>query len=927
MKPKAIVLAGLIAVLALSSFSLLDVFDQKVDFNTQIKPILNKNCIACHGGVKKTADYSLLFRHEALKPGKSGKPSIVPGDAGASELIRRLTLSDPEERMPLEAAPLKDEEIELLRTWIDQGAEWGNHWAYTRAEKPELPSIGSFWSRLGLVADNATAWIKNEIDYFIADKLTPMGLQPSAEAGKATLLRRVSLDLTGLPPTEAQTARFLADKSPDAYEKLVDSLLATPAYGERWAGMWLDLARYADTKGYERDPGRKIWRYRDWLIKAFNSDKPYNQFVTEQLAGDLLPVAEGDTTWESKLIATGFHRNTMTNDEGGTQDEEFRTAAVIDRVNTTWDVFQGTTFGCVQCHSHPYDPFVHEDYYKYLAFFNNTRDEDVTTDTPKLRFYTGPDSAKVQALSRWVKQHATTPQQAQVRNRELMQLLRVMEPKINSHDFDQYVNASLLDAKYFGFQHGGSARVKQVTMTNKRRLYLAWGTNAPDAVVTFRDGSLSGPVLLELKVPKTGNAWKDSVMIFPFPALSGKHDIHMSVQSPANPKEWTMIKWVSFLETLPGQKPELPDSLDRNIAGLLNAKPDDTPVFWEGSGDLKRKTQVFDRGNWLVKGKEVQPDVPSSLPPLPKQAPKNRLGLAQWMVSREHPLTARVAVNRFWEQLFGTGIVETVEDFGTQGIAPTHRELLDYLAVTFMEDDHWSVKKMLKRMVLSATYRQRSEASADMLEKDPFNRYFARGPRVRLSAEQVRDQALAVSGLLSGKMFGPSVMPPQPDGIWQSPYNGDSWNQSQGDDRYRRALYTYWKRTAPYPSMITFDSPSREFCQLRRLRTNTPLQALVTLNDPVYVEAAEQLACYMLDHGQTPEQRIQSAFRRVMLRDLAPKRLGVLTRLYRTTEAHYRQYPDEARKLLARADATPQQAALTVTANTLLNLDEVITKE
>ena len=352
----------------------------------------------------------------------------------------------------------------------------------------------------------------------------------------------------------------------------------------------------------------------------------------------------------------------------------------------------------------------------------------------------------------------------------------------------------------------------------------------------------------------------------------------------------------------------------------------------DGTGDLARETRVFERGNWMVKGKKVSPDVPKSFPAMSPDLPKNRLGMARWLVNRTNPLTARVAVNRFWEQLFGTGIVETIEDMGTQGIPPTHRELLDYLAVEFMETDQWSIKKLLKKMVMSATYRQQSGASPELLAKDPYNRLLARGPRVRLSAEAVHDQALAVSKLLSQKMYGPSVMPSQPDGIWQSPYDGEKWQQSTGEDRYRRALYTYWKRTAPYPSMVTFDSPSREFCQLRRLRTNTPLQALVTLNDPVYVEAAQHLADYMSNHGKSPEGQIQAGFRQIMLRDLPSKKLAVLVRLYQTTEQYYRKKPGEAENLLDRpgfdcARVSPQLAALTLTANTMLNLDEVLTKE
>jgi len=918
MNLKIIAITGVVAVITLTLLSSFGFFGSTVDYNTQIKPLLNKHCIACHGGVKKAEGFSLLFRHEALAPTKAGRPAIIPGDADGSEFIRRLTLTDHDERMPLDAPPLKEEEIELLRKWVDQGAEWGDHWAYTRIEKPDVPSIGTFWSRLGLSKHEDEQWVKNEIDPFVLEKLREQGLTPSPEADRRTLIRRLALDLTGLPPRPEQVEAFVNNKDPKAYEQLVDSLLASPAYGERWTAHWLDLARYADTKGYERDPGRQIWRYRDWLIKAFNQDKPYNQFLTEQLAGDLLPNPTDD-----QFIATGFHRNTMNNDEGGTQDEEFRVAAVIDRVNTTWDVFQGTTFACVQCHSHPYDPFRHEDYYKYLAFFNNTRDEDVTSDTPTLRFYKDKDSLKLVDLEAYLRQRLPSPAQRQ----EWMHFIRLQEPKHNSHDFDQYQNASLLDAKYFGVQHGGSARIPNVDLNGKTRLIMAWGTNAEKATVTLRQDSPTGPVLLKLPVPKTGSAWKDTVLIYPIPSVSGRHALYLSLDAPQKPKEWVMIKWVAFRPNLPDQPQNELGPRDRQLVELLNARPPATPVLYEGRGELARTTHIFERGNWLVKGRKVQPDVPQSLLPLPKDAPRNRLGLARWMTHRDHPLTARVAVNRFWEQLFGTGLVETVEDLGTQGIPPTHRELLDYLAVEFMETDQWSVKKLLKRIVLSATYRQQSEVTKETLEKDPFNRWLARGPRVRLTAEQVRDQALAVSGLLSRKMYGPSVMPPQPDGIWQSPYSGESWKLSEGEDRYRRALYTYWKRTAPYPSMVTFDSPSREFCQIRRIRTNTPLQALVTLNDTVYIETARILAGRMAEKASSPEQQIRLGYQAVTFRDLPPKKLAVLLRLYRTTEAAYQKQPAEARRLLARADATPAQAALTVTANTILNLDEVITKE
>lgn len=912
MKAQWVVLgaAGITVALTLSSF--LGVFAHKVDYNTQVKPLLNKNCIACHGGVKKASGFSLLFKHEALAPAKSGKPAITPGDADASEMIRRLTLTDPDERMPLDHPALKPDEIDLLRKWIDQGAEWGDHWAYQPVVRPDVPTVGTFWSRLGLAQSDETNWVKNDIDPFILDKLKQDGLKPSPEADRVTLIRRVSLNLTGLPPTEREVTSFVQDQSPNAYERVVDRLLRSPAYGERWTGWWLDLARYADTKGYERDTGRKIWRYRDWLIKAFNQDKPFDQFTVEQLAGDLLPQPTDD-----QLVATGFHRNTMTNDEGGTQDEEFRIAALLDRVGTTWDVWQGTTFACVQCHSHPYDPFVHEEFYQYAAFFNSTRDEDVTTDTPTLRFYHAGDSVQVGQLQNWLKTTLPAPKAA-----EYERFVRTMEPKYNSHDIKQINNASLLDAKFFGAQDKGLGRLDNVPLTGKNRLLIAWGTKDVGTSVTVRQDSPTGPVLLTTNVPKTGSEWNDSIQVFPIPSVAGRHALFFSFANSKAPKNWTMVKWVAFQAGLPDAGQEA------RYVNLLNANADATPILLDGTNEMARTTHVFERGNWMVKGKRVQPDVPKIFPRLDPKLPKNRLGLARWMVSRDNPLTARVAVNRVWEQLFGTGIVETVEDMGTQGIPPTHRELLDYLAAEFMETDHWHLKPLIKRIVMSATYRQRSDASPELLAKDPFNKLLARGPRIRLSAEAVHDQALAVSGLLSHKMYGPSVMPPQPDGIWQSPYDGESWKQSTGDDLHRRALYTYWKRTAPYPSMVTFDSPSREFCQSRRIRTNTPLQALVTLNDPVYLEAARQLATYMQTHGQSPEAQLQAGFKRVMLRDLAPKKLAVLSRLYRTTETYYRQHPTEAETLLdCSASATPRLGALTVAANTMLNLDEVITKE
>ncbi|MPR33539.1 DUF1553 domain-containing protein [Salmonirosea aquatica] len=906
---------GIGAVVLLSSW--LGLFEKEVDYNEDVKPILNKNCMACHGGVKKAGNVSFLFENEMLEPGKSGKRPVVRGDADGSEMIRRILSKDPDERMPRKGPGLTDEEVGTLKKWINQGAKWGNHWSYERVERPEVPSVGGLWAKLGLGNKADMQWPRNEIDHFVLKKLKEKKLSPAPEADRATLIRRVSLDLTGLPPTEQEAQAYIRDKSPDAYEKVVDRLLKSPAYGERWTAMWMDLARYADTKGYERDPGRSIWRYRDYVIKAFNDDKPFNQFTVEQLAGDLLKDPKTGIPTDEQLIATGFHRNTMNNDEGGTVDEEFRVAAQIDRVNTTWEVWQGTTFSCVQCHSHPYDPIPHDDYYKYMAYFNNTRDEDVTSDTPTLRIYKGEDSARVERLKTWVSQRA--PGQA----KDVAQFVRVMEPKINSHDFDEYVKSSLLDAKYYGGQDQGSARIKSVPLTGKEWMLMAVSTGAEGAVMSLHLDSLGGELLHKTPIPK-----RDTILIISLPAIKGTHSLYMAFDSPKNPEKFVQIKWVAFQKALPGQdEPEYPDVV-REYVQVLKGRAESTPVLWEGKDNLARKTHVFERGNWLVHGKEVKPGIPASFGKLPKGTPANRLGLARWIASRDNPLTARVMVNRLWAQLFGLGIVETEEDFGSQGSEPTHRQLLDWLAVAYMEDYGWSTKQLLKKMVLSATYRQSSETDKKKLEKDPYNNWLARGPRVRLSAEQVRDQALAVCGLLSHKMYGPGVMPPQPSGIWLSPYNGESWKLSEGEDRYRRGLYTYWKRTAPYPSMTTFDAPSREFCQSRRIRTNTPLQALVTLNDPVYLETAQRLAVYMKQKGKTPAQQLQVGYHKLTYKPMQQQSLGVLLNVYQKALKEFQSKPNEIDSLLTYGKRkSPELAALTVSANVLLNLDEVVTKE
>lgn len=888
-----------------------------VDYNADVKPILNKHCIGCHGGVKKAGNISFLFEEEMYRPGKSGKRAVIKGDAKHSEMMRRILSDDPDERMPKDGPALAEADIATLKKWIDEGANWGLHWAYKRIEEPDVPPIRRWNNLFGLLGDE-DEWARNEIDHFVIDKLKGKGLRHSPEADPRTLIRRLSLDLTGLPPTPEQVQAFVNDPSPEAYEKAVDRLLADPGYGERWAAMWMDLARYADTKGYERDPARTIWKYRDYVISSFNHDKPFNRFTVEQLAGDLLKGPGGFPTNE-QLVATAFHRNTMNNDEGGTEDEEFRVAAIIDRVNATWEVWQGTTFGCVQCHSHTYDPIRHDEYYRYMAFFNNTRDEDVTTETPTLRHYETEDSLAVESLKSWVSRYDP------VKAESVYRFLKVTEPKINSHDFRIGARSALLDSKYMGVQDKGTAFGPDMDFTGKTRMLLAIGTAKKGAQMAFYTDSTRARKVAEIAVPERGSPWRDSILVINLPRLSGKHALFMTVRHPTAPDDWVVIKWVALQDDFPGGDEGL--EKEKTYVQLLSRKVLNTPVFWEGEGETFRKTHIFERGNWLVKGQEVTPAIPGLFGKLPKGLPANRLGLAEWMVARDNPLTARVAVNRFWEQLFGLGIVETLEDFGSQGAPPSHPELLDWLAVKFM-DEGWSTKKLLKTIVMSATYRQSSATTPEKTAGDPENRWLARGPRVRLGAEQVRDQALAASGLLSKKMFGPSVMPPQPEGIWLSPYNGDKWVVSEGEDRYRRALYTYWKRTSPYPSMTTFDAPSREFCQSRRIRTNTPLQALVTLNDPVYLEAAEKMADRMSEKGKSIEEQLAWGYYLLTYREISPQKLAVLSKVYQDAFTEFKSDTTQLKEFLVNSQKKiPAQAAMTLTANVLLNLDEVITKE
>lgn len=772
----------------------------KVDFNAEIRPILNENCVACHGGVKTSADLNLQFRDLALVGGESGQPAIVPGNADASAVVRMIAHADPVERMPKDDDPLSEDEIQLIRRWIDQGANWERHWAYDPPTRPATPV--------------QEEWIQSPIDGFVLERLREAGLEPAPEASCAVLARRVSLDLTGLPATADRVDAFCETED---LEGLVDELLADPAFGERWTALWLDLARYADSKGYEADRARSIWRYRDWLIDAFNADMPFDQFTIEQLAGDLLP----DPT-DEQLIATAFNRNTMTNEEGGTDDEEHRLAQVIDRVGTTWEVFQGTTMQCVQCHGHPYDPFVQEDFYRSLAIFNNTADWDQPSEEPVLLEFEPAHEARGAELL----------EELQSVEREMVELVSTPELLVVREEWESQLDDPEINGKLLNTSKNEVQRIAAI----------AAGERSPHQDAFIRD------------------------------RFADAHETTTELR-------------------------ERRGEIRRAINEL---EPVRTPIMRELPSDEARVTRVFERGSFLSQLNPVQGGVPAVFGQ--DDMPMNRLGFAEWLVSPENPLTARVTVNRFWEQLFGFGIVESTDDFGTVGIPPSHPELLDWLAVHFQEDLDWSVKGLLKTIVMSNTYRQDSSPTVEKLEVDPRNRLISRGPRFRLTAEQIRDQALAVSGLLSNKQGGPSVMPPQPDGIWRNPYNGQQWILAEGEDRHRRAIYTYWRRTGPYPSMTTFDAPSREVCVSRRVRTNTPLQALVTLNDPAFWEAAEALATRMENAADDPSRQVSAGYLLALGREPSPETRDILTDLARDT-------------------------SLPVAANAILNLDAFLTKE
>ena len=1123
----------------------------KADFNREIRPILTENCYKCHGpddGARK-AKLRFDLREAALKPAKSGKIAIVPGAPEKSEMIARVTTTDDDDRMPplKTGKKLSSAQVESLRRWIAQGAPYATHWAYVKPVRPPLPEVKN------------KRWPINPIDHFILGSLESAGLKPSPRADRYTLIRRVSLDLTGLPPTLDEVDQFVKDRDPRAYEKLVDRLLAAPAFGEHWARMWLDLARYADSAGYADDPPRVIWAYRDWVIRAFNANIPFDRFTIEQIAGDLLDDAD-----EDDLIATAFHRNTMTNNEGGTTDEEFRNAAVVDRVNTTMAVWMATSMGCAQCHNHKYDPITQHDYFSLFAIFNNTGDADLKDESPVLELYSPKQKAEQHHLQeeiaaiekqlktptpeslasqakweqdfprehRWdllkpamlkAKEGGTiteaeenaveiTPLQkseiytlelplmsrrvAGLRIEALTSLQKAKSGDSNNGGFEiSHVTATVVPqepnrpvARYVRIELPGKEKIlslaevqvfqgkenvalqgeasqSSTTYEAPARLAIDAKTDGDfDAKSTTHTAASENPwweVDLKHAQPidsvvvwnRTDHDLQSRLSNFHLVALdeNRKPVWEQTVVEPSNPsrtfglegslpiqfagafadtnqtssdlesviaekgkkKGWTLEaddrKWhrltllpaqsvevppgsklqvtveqktlhdhcppallrisasdnervseyasvpESFLQLLvvsaanrddqqrialsefyrgnvdPALKPER-DRLAQAKKQLAGIQPNTVPVFRELTGDKQRKTHIQFRGNYLALGDEVTEALPAAFHPPPNGAKPNRLTLARWLVDENNPLTARVIVNRFWEQIFGTGIVRTCEDFGSQGDRPTNPELLDWLA-TELVARNWDMKAVLKLLVTSAAYCQTSRVTPDLQERDPEDLLLARGPRFRVPAEIIRDQALAVSGLLSRKMYGPPVRPPQPSFGLTAAFGGTfDWKPSEGEDRYRRALYIEWRRTSPYPSMTTFDAPNREVCSLRRPRSNTPLQAFVTFNDPVYFEAAQALARRMVDTDGSPAAKARYGFRLCLARPPRSEELKQLLDLFDAARADYTAKPDQAMKITnssktdLKTDGLASLAAWTTVANVLLNLDETLMK-
>jgi len=999
------------------------------DFTKEVEPLLVKHCSECHGPDKQKSDLRLDSRAAALKPAKSGKAALVPGKPEESELLKRITTADPDEVMPPKGEKLTSAQVDTLRRWIAEGATWPEnvalkHWSFQPRVRPEPPAHR-----------NPHAVVHNDIDRFILSRLDREGLSAMPEAEKETLIRRVSLDLTGLPPSWAEVEAFVNDSSPKAYEKQVDRLLASPHFGEHMARGWLDLARYADSNGYQVDLARSIWPYREWVINAFNRNQPFDQFTIDQLAGDLVP----NPTLEQK-IATGFNRNTKVNDEGGGDAEEYRTKAVKDRVATLGTAWLGLTLNCAECHTHKYDPITHEDYYRLYAFFNNSTDAGNYSLGPNVEV-PKPDLSETESF---VRSRLEQAKQELAATEAKLATEQTKWEKSVAKKGDVWRVLNLTNA----YSTGGSSYTNLPDGS-----LLGVGVNPIyDTITVEADTDLTGITAVMLEVlpdpslpkngpgrwgqtgnfildefamaaaPKSGPVPANTNLFFagasadweqPYyraehavdrnpktgwaigPRFGERHFLIAHLQEPAGYRGGSRLSFKfehyhgnshsvgRFRLSVTTEKdpaahwplgPEVRATVatkattrtaeqQQLIAAAHRASSETirhlererfrleekqkqlatqkfTTLVMQERGEKKpRETYIHVRGDFLTKGKDVTAGVPAAFNPLPTDVPVNRLALAKWLVDPANPLTARVTVNRFWERCFGTGLVKTSEDFGRQGEAPSHPELLDWLATEFIRTG-WDVKAMQKLIVMSATYRQSAATDATRLEKDFYNRLLSRGPRFRMDGEMIRDHALAVSGLLNPKLGGPSVYPVQVPNLWKEigflrPEIGmDEWPVSEGPDLYRRAVYTFWRRVCTYPTFATFDAPSREVCVARRPRTNTPLQALAALNDPTLLEAARVFAQRILtEGGQDDDARVEFAFRTCLGRTPTKEEAKRLLAYVRQQQSSFGRDAKSAAELLdvgsAERPASLDErklAAWMMLANVLFNLDEALTK-
>ncbi len=1002
----------------------------KVDFNEDIRPILSKNCFFCHGPDEhqRKAKLRLDLKANALEP-RDGYHIIVPGEPEKSELYLRITSDSKRELMPPHRTnkTLTSKEKALVRRWIEQGADWQDHWAFETPTRPKLPMVKN------------KSWVRNPIDQFILAKLEEKAMSPSPEADRSTLIRRVTLDLTGLPPTREEVKAFLNDKSENAYEKLVDRLLASPHYGEHMARFWLDTARYGDTHGLHLDNYREMWPYRDWVINAFNENLPYDQFIIHQLAGDLLVNSSTDD-----LVETGFNGCHVSSMEGGSIREEVFVRNVVDRVITTGSAFMGLTVGCAVCHDHKYDPVTQKEFYQLFAFFNsldaNPMDGNKAQHPPVLRV---PGLEQKQRREELQKEIVKIQQEikAKVASFKYEEPKEPAQPKLpepkevvwieddlpvganpqggwkwvtenKKHPVFSGKRASTRTAGPKVDQHyfTGAKNLLQITKGDVLFAYVYLDPKNPPKTIMlqFNDGTWDhraywGPPRINFgrdgstriklgDLPKTGE-WvrlevdPAKVKLKPGAKLNGWAFTQfdgtvywdragiVTMPDPSQLRFDSLAQWVEF------QRKRKSSSIPKNIQAIINLdkkkrtdaqqkqltayfvenaflgsrellqplhqkiaklkaemsaleKQFGTTLIWKETAK-PRPAYFLKRGEYNLRGEQVSRDTPTSLPPMKKDQPKNRLGLAQWLVSAEHPLTARVAVNRFWQQYFGIGIVETSEDFGNQGARPSNQQLLDWLAVDFRENG-WDVKRLQKMIVTSAAYRQSSRVTPEVFKKDPRNRFLARGPRFRLDAEMLRDQALFVSGLLVEKIGGPSVKPPQPKGLWfvvgYSGSNTVRFKADQGPEKiYRRSLYTFWKRTSPPPQMAILDAPSRESCIMRRERTNTPLQALLLMNEKQFFQAAQNFAQRILkEGGKTDTERLSWAFQTVTARVPSKTELEILTGAVQDFRKDFKENPKAAQDLIKgevpKDMDVVEQASWTLVANTILNLHEVVTK-